>query len=832
MNKLRESHGMTMMEMLIVVAITVILCGVSFVAVQNYQRSLGQLERDGIAQEIFIAAQNHLTAAFGEGYLGTTDFGIFEPDIPGIGDSGNSEEGTDIYCYIVNGSFLENSVLGQMLPFGSIDEAIRGGGSYIVRYQKDTGMVLDVFYCTINASPTQYNHHLVRDDYSDILDLRDKDGANHKQERRNWEDGAILGWYGGEAAAKLAKIRLEASSIVVHNEEKLYVEVSNPNSEAAASLMLIVTGVKSNAKTYYKLGQGASESRVINHRYDNGFTVILDDVARWGSGDYDGFHFGNIEAKTKDTSGESFIPGEDITVQAVAYSNSALANLGYSAKVTTNSLFAGITSINNNNIMDKALIGNIRHLENLDRVISNLSEIDSSKGISIKIKAAEQISDLSWTNFQKRICRIETKSATGTEDEEDEDGYEYESVRVYALNGTPSAAGCYMPIEPDYVLSYDGKNHSISDITVNAGEAGLFGDTDFGNTATVSAISNLELIDFNIKGTVSAGALAGTLSNCTVTNVLARKGTIAAGTSSSGTGGDGTSSGDGSTSSSDEHSTDITEPVAGGLIGRTEGSTSVRYCAAALIVNGSSSGFGGGLIGEAEGTEISHCYSGGHTKNGSYKEWVSGEGGSYDVTGGTVGGLVGSFSGSTIADSYSTCSVSGSLAGGFAGSATGSISNCYATGLVGGGTAFAFLGSGDASLRENYYYSVINEIKKENGTDDETESETEDETELMLPMDGYDLEDDIYNIQPLDLNAETYNTFVGGWDSWNPARPFDSALISYYGGKYTLRTVDELNDALPEESEGGYSNWNQLYVRSHHGDWPSPEVFFINQSIN
>jgi len=61
---------MTMAEVLIVVAIIVILAGVSFIAVMNYLRSMAQLERDGIAKEIFVAAQYNLTAAQGEGYIG------------------------------------------------------------------------------------------------------------------------------------------------------------------------------------------------------------------------------------------------------------------------------------------------------------------------------------------------------------------------------------------------------------------------------------------------------------------------------------------------------------------------------------------------------------------------------------------------------------------------------------------------------------------------------------------------------------------------------------------------------------------------------------------
>ncbi len=59
-----------MAEVLIVVGIVLVLAGIVFIAVFNYQRSMAQLERDGIAKEIFIAAQNHLTAAQGQGYLG------------------------------------------------------------------------------------------------------------------------------------------------------------------------------------------------------------------------------------------------------------------------------------------------------------------------------------------------------------------------------------------------------------------------------------------------------------------------------------------------------------------------------------------------------------------------------------------------------------------------------------------------------------------------------------------------------------------------------------------------------------------------------------------
>ena len=763
MNKLKNKIGMTMAELLIVVAIISVLGGVAFIAVWNYQRSLGQLERDGIAKEIFVAAQNHLTVAYGEGYLGTTDYGV-----QGTADE---DAGKEIYYYAVNGNISGASALSQMLPFGSIDETVRSGGSYIVRYQKDAGLVLDVFYCTRSDSPEQYNYQLTDGDYASVLELRDTDTDNNKQERRNWNNH-ILGWYGGAEAAMLATTTLKAPTINVYNKEKLYVEVSNPNSSNNdASLKLIITGEDSKAQKAYELVPTSSEERVKHNQNDyTVYTVFLDDVTT------SGMHFGNIDADTE----KKFIPGENITIQAVAYSTSALANIAYSTKSTTNSLFDGISKAK-----DIAYIGNIRHLENLDKLISNLDKNDDEE--KLKIQQAEQIDSFSWIEFQKEIRKTETKSTIGTASE-----YNYESVGIYSFSGTYSGNGNYMPIEPNYNLVYNGKSHSVSDVTVESTEnkenAGLFG-----SISSVSAISNLELIDFSITGTTSAGALAGTLNDCTVTNVLARNSAGASG---------GT----------------ITAPTAGGLAGITNSGTTVQYSAAAMIVSGSASA--GGLIGNASG-EVTGCYSGGHTKSGSYEEWVGVETNPYDVTGGIAGGLVGTTS-ATIADSYSTCSVSGTtMAGGFAGNApSGLISNCYATGYIDekAATKFAFVAAGSATLSGNYYYQVINEVPstKQGAKDGETEP--------MLPVSGYELNvDNMSRIKPLDLNAESYNSFVGQWEDWNLARAFDAALVKYYSGSYTLKTVDELNSA-------GYDKWDQLFVTTHYGDWPSPEVFFINEA--
>ena len=359
------------------------------------------------------------------------------------------------------------------------------------------------------------------------------------------------------------------------------------------------------------------------------------------------------------------------------------------------------------------------------------------------------------------------------------------------------------------VKSYDGKynglNHSITGVAVKgADNAGLFVTLTQGST-----VQNLELIDFSISGIDNAGALIGTLSDSTITgvsvsNVLVRN--SLANDSNFG-------------SSVPNISVSSDTGSAGGLIGNS-GTASISFCAAAVYVKGNTAG---GLIGKAGG-DLTDCYSGGHTQNGSYNEWVKNNAHLYDVTGGTVGGLVGTSS-AMISNSYSTCSVSGVTAGGFVGNASGSIENCYATGLVSGSTAaFAFVASGNPDLSGNYYYRVINEVlsTKENAK--------EGETEPMPPVNGYVLNaTNMQTIKPLDLNADTYNGFVGLYQKdnviqWDKSTAYDTQLNKYYSGRYPLRTVFQLpvSDSKTASSTGTY------FVVTHYGDWPSPEVFFIN----
>lgn len=244
---------------------------------------------------------------------------------------------------------------------------------------------------------------------------------------------------------------------------------------------------------------------------------------------------------------------------------------------------------------------------------------------------------------------------------------------------------------------------------------------------------------------------------------------------------------------------------AGGLIGSANNCT-VSKSAAALIVDGHTDA--GGLIGTASGGSVTASYAGGHTADGSYQKWID-SGKPYDVTGANAGGLIGSAANVGITNSYSTCSAQATGTSGIAGGLIGSagegvsVTHCYATGKVDGATKKAFVGSGTPEIsiesdKKSYYFSIVN---------------------------GEDVRPGSDKVQALDDSAASYNDFVGAPAAWKKtkAKPYDEALKKYYDVEgeawYNLLSVERLGSTLSDDD----------YVKVHHGDWPAPELFVLNE---
>lgn len=842
-----------MAELLIVVAVIAVLSGVGFIAVQERQEKLAQLERDTIAKEIFFAAQNHLTMAESQGYLGIAEAGF-----------GKEETGTDKNIYYVvkdKNAPAAGSILDLMLPFGAIDETVRSGGSYLIRYQKDPAIVLDVYYCTLSGKPEKYNHEIKDEDYTK---LHVPEGG--EKPKHDW----LVGHYGGLEAGLIGDYDvLQAPEIIVENKERLVVKVKDNTLQAAKAhdangtlvaanpyLEVIITGETTNENKTPKAvillkrnGTSVSNNRVSGPDADGFFTVVLDDIT--GSPEAldtkkDGLHFADLnkyienEAKVDSnniwfisdpTSAESdkipFRPGEDITVEAVTFSNNTFTNIAYSNAITTNSLFAD--NVTDAGTVDHNIvkIANFRHLENLDPAISKMaSDFKPSSNNQIQ---ATQMENLDWAAFRTAIASA--KDEFDTEDD----------VVVYKKDINDQYVGmekgCYMPINPDYALTYDGgievgtdgpSYHKITGVKVAGpansndgrynGPGGLFGSVE----DTALTVKNLELIDFSINCTGNAGALAGELGKdqgpvILITNVLAHNRKTGTTTIASSSG------------------------SAGGLIGSMTGAT-VQKCAAAMVVS-SISGNAGGLIGESHGTStVTASYSGGRTKakkesNDTTASGYKDTNPAYNVTGGAgAGGLIGDQGQTTIDYCYSTCSVSGTTAGGLVGKTGGTINHSYCTGLVNGTNKGAFAGQKPTIEAGNdavcWYFQIIN--KPENATDYLPPAPNCASGDESDPAQGSGVEK-IAKLKRLDADAKSYNDFCGAPANWKVARPTEaSGLTVLYPAtdsddeevaKYNLKTVKQLGADVVETAT---ATTPADFVATHYGDWPAPEILVVN----
>lgn len=220
--------------------------------------------------------------------------------------------------------------------------------------------------------------------------------------------------------------------------------------------------------------------------------------------------------------------------------------------------------------------------------------------------------------------------------------------------------------------SYDGQNHAISNLYINRPSdqgVGLFGVIDG------AQISNLGLLNADIKGDSLVGGLAGACNGsdaCNINNcytaglVNANNGTIG-GLIGGVTGGI-------VVSISNSHSgcavTADSGDDAGGLVGyisQSASSITDSYASGALNSNGNHTG---GLAGQLFNTTLSNCYASGAITSSSNG----------------TGGLIGNSVECTVTKSYASGAVSGgNNSGGLLGYTDHSgVSNCFATGAVDG----------------------------------------------------------------------------------------------------------------------------------------------------
>lgn len=505
----QNKHGFTLAELLVVIAIIMILAGVSFVALLTYIRNMQVLEMDNAAKEIFIVAQNHLSQAYASGELerGKEDSDDedddsgddSEPDsdyygyplsslpnyLEGINDDSEAEYYYWIYEGYPSGTEEKKGTLNSMVPQYSIEDDIGKYGNYIIVYEKNTATVLGVFYS--GRSHTYFGsskvHAFTHDEAKGNADS--KEAAEKKEKRKHYLEDTVIGWYGANSKDIIPEETLEPLTLIVHNESRLWVEITNPNYEAGKTtqvLNLVVEGLTSN--------NGGATVHLTNY---SKVEFTLDDITVPNS------HFCNLFSGDHSIYGGNLIPGEDLRLYAVVSDTAVIAEPKKSNVEVENSLFESYSE--NDSGKNIAEISNIRHLENLDPDVSNLG---------VTVEKAGQLADLVFGKSGSENGSF-AEEITGVI------GNDGRTLSIYGSDGTTklSDAQGYYGVKNSTLESYDGQGNRILNIysaVGSGGNTGIFAETNVPNSlapAKYFMLKNLTVKDSSFAASSHSGGLVG-----------------------------------------------------------------------------------------------------------------------------------------------------------------------------------------------------------------------------------------------------------------------------------------------------------------------------------
>lgn len=620
-NRERRRKGFTLAEVLVVIAIIVVLLGVTFIAASGIIASMKQNKLDTIAQDIYVAAQDRLTEMYTDTRSDYLDYDL-------ILQEGNSTDGmfklaeddssvkpsdwdTSIQYAGLNAFYnrAAASVSAILLPEGSLSPEVEEN-HWIIEYNATYGYIYGVYYSEKAFSP------------ADIAEWYNSGKANAYRVYSG-RKGSGVGYYGGMGVLG-GKVKMTATSLnltlnVINAEElkaDLSVKVPTEYKDRSIRVRFTITGETS--------GNSHSPDPMVMT------TLVYGYFNRQESIVFDSFNKkNNASQQFKDNSWfTGMYPGENITIKAVAEIGKAGAGQFVAdtaldtaeCTVTFNSLFESVDLDTNT-----AYVSAGRHLQNLN----NISE-------DVDIRNVVQISNIDFKNT--------------TPDESDDAVFWW--AETYPGRN-------FEPVNNDRIVSFVGSTkdednktvcHIINGLTIEADDtyAGLFGV--LGRTGAAVHVEDVSMVGTRITGSgLTAGALAGrTVGDVDMKNVGAYL-----------------SSDDYTNKNFTTASTALDGKTVGGLIGEVANDITASECYAAEVLRGEEQV--GGLFGRVAGKmtltrSYTDCYL--IAKNDS----------------GDVGGFAAECANtSTIDNSYTAGFTIGTpdKSAGFVPSAVASVSNSY-----------------------------------------------------------------------------------------------------------------------------------------------------------
>ncbi len=362
----RGRGGFTLTEMLTAVGILVVLLAVAIPAIITLRGNLKMRELDDTAREIFLAAQNSLTARKAAG----TPTNLGEKD----------DNFAD--CYWLSST---DDGAKTLLPAGSI-EGVAAGNHYMICYNAKTATVLEVYYAEHSLDAGKIKNMDYSDHYTD---------PTHKTERRQEQ----IGYYNGGDLERGDIVSLLPPLLTITNGEKLTVTVTVSGDKALeytnANIMLTVTveELDQNGAVVSENRKEFSQISPINGKRE----LTLDSLT---------------EGRFQDIC-KGITPGTNIRVTATLSgptTGTAGGTTTYlsasSASAVTNSLYADRAVVNER---DTLRVACARHLQNLAPAVS---------GVPVEITQnyyAEQTAEITWPSGLKfqPICNTALRAYNG-----------------------------------------------------------------------------------------------------------------------------------------------------------------------------------------------------------------------------------------------------------------------------------------------------------------------------------------------------------------------------------------------------------------------------------
>lgn len=675
--RLKGRTGFTLAELLIVVGIMAILSAVSFPAVIHIRNSLRQTELDERARQIFITAQNCLSGLRLGGVVlkaapdGTDGFELEKT--PSDYETGERPD-TYALCDGDEGSFtwMNDTAFSPAL-------VREDGGSYVIEFNRRTNTVYGVYYWERKGGAFQKDSLFHYQDHMNEYEGRPLRGEDNRKNRMV----PSVGYYGGEAAGVANEHKDVEFQVTVANEARLEVILSVPSALYGNAVLEVTVSSKTDSagsvRYRYRLHGGdiaVLEPEDPFHRMDEVWAVVpaagetmsasyiltLDSLE---GGRHFADHFDGIAA------------GDDLQISVMGYCVGGDAV--YVPKTKTaeiNSLFAGLRD--DGGIGNRVYLENGRHLQNLSYEVSGLGYRRGGAGEEKTIHpvtSARVVDEIDWR-------------------EPVYDGKSYDDVCTARLTSGIESRVHFYPIsnEKTDLQTFLGNHCEIRGIHVSetvpvAGEdggafggAGLFGymagrkdgsETGKGDSPEDAdenspVIRDVMLVNPHLgeeaqeeasekassgrayAGRSYAGCLAGYLDGMKVENCGAYIDSDEENADFSGL--------------YDHNGVDGLWEYGGGLIGGAVHLTAYHSFAS---VKTEAKQTAGGLIGTVSGSsDISTCYSGGHTEAGFYRVSEPNVR-ALDAAGGLIGEVAGS---AFLAKSFSACSVSAADCGPLVGS--------------------------------------------------------------------------------------------------------------------------------------------------------------------